>query len=115
MPLVISPSWLSSSPEIARSGGRLAGAVGAEQGDDLAVGDFDRQAAQHEDDLVVDDFDVGEFEHVTAPSVVVGVGGVVDVGCRVVGPEPHHPFTVIGGWTWCTGSAGYEAGAVPNT
>src|SRR5690606_39438536 len=29
----------------------------------LAVGDLDRQPAQHEDHLVVDDFDVGEFEH----------------------------------------------------
>ena len=34
----------------------LAGAVGAEQRNDLAVRHLDRQAAQHEDDLVVDHF-----------------------------------------------------------
>jgi hypothetical protein len=43
--------------------GRLAGAVRAEQRDDLARGDRERQAAQHEERPVVDDVDAGELEH----------------------------------------------------
>ena len=42
--------------------GGLAGAVGAEQGDDLALRHRQRQAAQHEDDVVVDDLDVVDLE-----------------------------------------------------
>ncbi len=48
-------------------GGGFAGAVGAEQGDDVAVGHLDREATQHQDHVVVDDFDVREFQHVGSP------------------------------------------------
>ena len=43
--------------------GGLAGPVGAEQGDDLAVGHDQREAAQHQDHLVVDDLEVGDLQH----------------------------------------------------
>ena len=42
--------------------GGLAGAVGAEQGDDLAGGDREADAPEHEDDVVVDDLEVGNRE-----------------------------------------------------
>ena len=44
-------------------GGRLAGAVGAQERHDVAVRHLDGQAAQDEDHLVVDDLQVCDFEH----------------------------------------------------
>ena len=42
--------------------GRFAGAIGAEQGDDLAFRHLEAEAAQHQDDVVVDDLDVVDRE-----------------------------------------------------
>ncbi len=41
---------------------RLAGAIGAEQRDDRALGHLEAQAAQHQDDVVIDDLDVAHAE-----------------------------------------------------
>ncbi len=41
---------------------RLAGAVGAEQRHDRALGHVEAEAAQHQDDVVIDDLDVGDAE-----------------------------------------------------
>ena len=41
---------------------RLAGAIGAEQRDDRALGHLEAEAAQHQDDLVVDHLDVADAE-----------------------------------------------------
>ena len=57
---------------------RLPGAVGAEQRDDLAFGDRDRQAAQHEDHVVVDDLQVLHFEH-AVPVFVAFCEGLIRV------------------------------------
>src|SRR3990172_2307920 len=46
----------------------LPGAVGAEEGHDLAVGDLEGDAAQHEDDVGVDHFDVLQRQHATRSS-----------------------------------------------
>jgi hypothetical protein len=48
--------------------GRLAGAVRAEQRDDRALGDLDRDALEHEDDVLVHDLEVLDDEH-APPSV----------------------------------------------
>ena len=40
----------------------LAGAVGAEQRDDAALGNLERDALEHQDDVVVDDLDVVDDE-----------------------------------------------------
>ena len=41
---------------------RLAGAIGAEQRDDRALGHVEAEAAQDEDDVVIDDLDVAHGE-----------------------------------------------------
>jgi hypothetical protein len=56
-PLVTSPRSAFSRFEIAQRR-RLAGAVGAEQGDDPALGHGQRDALQDEDDVVVDHLDI---------------------------------------------------------
>ena len=63
---------------------RLARAVGAEQGDDLALRHREATAAQHQDDVVVDDLDVVDLER---RSGAPGPGGRPD-------PKP----TTGGGW-----------------
>ena len=47
------------------NGGGLAGTVGTQEGDDVAFGHFDGQAAQDEDHFVVDDLEIRDFEQET--------------------------------------------------
>ena len=52
---------------------RFAGAVGAEQGDDLAFMHFERHALQHEDHVIVNDLDIVDREQ-SARRIWVGDG-----------------------------------------
>ncbi len=54
--------------------GRLARAVGAEQGDDAALPHFQRHALEHQDDVVVDDLDVLDREDRPWPAAGAAAG-----------------------------------------
>ena len=57
-PLVTSPRSADEQIGDRLERGRLAGAIGAEQSDDLARAHLQRDALEHQDDVVVDDLDV---------------------------------------------------------
>ena len=63
---------------------RLAGAVGAEQRHDRALGHVEAEAAQHQDDVVVDHLDVADAEQRGGGCAAAGAGRLIAVASVMV-------------------------------